>query len=90
MALLKEEKEIIVNHFKKHEKDTGSPEVQVAILTTKIKILTEHFKMHKHDYHSRQGLFAMIAKRKKLLTYLKRKDQARYLTLINELGIRRK
>ena len=89
MSLLKEETKIIVDHFKKHDKDTGSPEVQVAILTTKIKILTEHFKLHKHDFHSRQGLFKMIAKRKKLLTYLKSKDGVRYSTLIEELGIRK-
>ncbi len=89
MALLREEKEIIINHFKQHEGDTGSPEVQVAILTTKIKILTEHFKLHKHDYHSRQGLFKMIAKRKKLLTYLKGKSNERYQKLIKDLGIRK-
>ncbi len=89
MALLKEEKKIIIEHFKKHEKDTGSPEVQVAILTEKIKILTEHFKLHKHDFHSRRGLFKMIAKRKKLLAYLKSKDVNRYSALIAELGIRK-
>ena len=89
MALLKEEKEIIINHFKRHEGDTGSPEVQIAILTTKIKILTEHFKMHKHDYHSRQGLFKMIAKSKKLKDYLKGVSKERYNTLIQELGIRK-
>jgi small subunit ribosomal protein S15 len=89
MALLKEEKQIIIDHFKRHEGDTGSPEVQVAILTTKIKILTEHFKLHKHDYHSRQGLFKMISKRKKLLEYLKNKSNERYQVLIKELGIRK-
>ena len=89
MALLKEEKKIIIDHFKRHDGDTGSPEVQIAILTTKIKILTEHFKHHKHDYHSRQGLFKMIAKRKKLLSYLKGKSQERYQKLIKELGIRK-
>ena len=89
MALLKEEKEIIIEHFKRHEGDTGSPEVQIAILTTKIKILTEHFKLHKHDYHSRQGLFKMIAKRKKLSDYLKGKSKERYSTLIKELGLRK-
>ena len=89
MALLKEEKKIIIDHFKRKEGDTGSPEVQVATLTTKIKILTEHLKEHKHDYHSRQGLFKMIAKRKKLLEYLKGKSKDRYLALIQELGIRK-
>jgi len=89
MALLREEKQIIIDHFKRHEGDTGSPEVQVAILTTKIKILTEHFKLHKHDYHSRQGLFKMIAKRKKLIEYLKGQSKERYQVLIKELGIRK-
>ncbi len=89
MALLKEEKEIIIEHFKQHDGDTGSPEVQVALLTTKIKILTEHFKTHIHDNHSRRGLFIMISKRKSLLEYLKKKSRDRYATLIQELGIRK-
>jgi small subunit ribosomal protein S15 len=89
MALLRQEKQIIIDHFKRKEGDTGSPEVQVAILTTKIMILTEHFKLHKHDYHSRQGLFKMIAKRKKLIEYLKGKSTERYQALIKELGIRK-
>ena len=89
MSLLKEEKQIIIDHFKRHEGDTGSPEVQIAILTTKIKILTEHFELHKHDYHSRQGLFKMIAKRKKLSEYLKGKSKERYQVLKEELGLRK-
>jgi len=89
MALLKEEKEMIINHFRKHENDTGSPEVQIALLSTKIKILEGHFKDHKHDNHSRQGLFKMISKRKKLIEYLKTVSKERYLTVIQELNIRK-
>ncbi|MBN2693470.1 30S ribosomal protein S15 [bacterium] len=89
MALLREEKEIIIEHFRQHEGDTGSPEVQVALLTTKIKILTEHFKTHIHDNHSRRGLFKMISRRKSLLEYLKKKSRDRYATLISELGLRK-
>lgn len=89
MALIREEKEIIINHFKQHDTDTGSPEVQVAILTTDVKILTDHLRNHRHDFHSRQGLFKKIARRKKLLEYLKRKSASRYAALIKELGIRK-
>jgi len=85
----KENKTAVIEDNRTHGKDTGSPEVQIAILTTKIKILTEHFKHHKHDYHSRQGLFKMIAKRKKLSEYLKGKSKERYSVLIKELGLRK-
>ena len=69
--------------------DTGSPEVQAALLTAKITDLTEHFKVHKHDYHSRQGLLRMVSKRRKMLDYLKRKDAERYRALISKLGLRK-
>ncbi|NOX20118.1 MAG: 30S ribosomal protein S15 [Nitrospirae bacterium] len=89
MALSKERKQEIINAFKTHENDTGSPEVQVAILTERINYLTEHFKVHKKDHHSRRGLLKMVAQRKKLLDYLKRKDQQRYEKLIERLGLRK-
>ncbi|ACL69546.1 30S ribosomal protein S15 [Halothermothrix orenii] len=86
--LTKEEKKAIIEEYQLEEGDTGSPEVQVALLTARIKNLTEHLKEHKHDYHSRRGLLKMVGKRKKLLRYLKRKDINRYRDLINRLGIR--
>jgi len=89
VALSKERKQEIINAFKTHENDTGSPEVQVAILTERINYLTEHFKVHKKDHHSRRGLLKMVAQRKKLLDYLKRKDQQRYEKLIERLGLRK-
>ncbi len=79
----------IVNRFKQHEGDTGSPEVQVALLTQRIAHLTDHLRDHKLDHHSRRGLQIMVGKRKRLLTYLRNKDIARYRTLIAELGLRR-
>nr|WP_193334249.1 30S ribosomal protein S15 [Halothermothrix orenii] len=88
MMLTKEEKKAIIEEYQLEEGDTGSPEVQVALLTARIKNLTEHLKEHKHDYHSRRGLLKMVGKRKKLLRYLKRKDINRYRDLINRLGIR--
>lgn len=81
----------IADIVKKHQhsgNDTGSPEVQVAILTAKIKDLTEHFKVHIHDHHSRRGLLRMVSQRRKLLKYLKKKDLTRYRNLIKELGLR--
>ena len=89
MSLNAEAKKIIIDDFKTHESDTGSPEVQVAILTKRINDLTEHFKTHSKDYHSRRGLMMMVGQRRRLLDYLKRKDQARYNTLIERLGLRR-
>ena len=83
------EKEQIVTEYKTKEGDTGSPEVQVALLTKNIEKLQSHFKEHKHDHHSRRGLIRMVNQRRKLLDYLKRKDADRYLALIASLGLRR-
>ncbi len=79
----------IVNEYQLDAKDTGSPEVQVALLTARIVHLTEHFKQHNHDHHSRRGLLRMVNQRRKLLDYLKGKNQERYQTLIKRLGLRR-
>ena len=83
----KEEKSAVIEANKTHENDTGSPEVQVAILTARIQQLTEHLKVHKHDNHSRRGLLKMVGKRRKLLDYLAKKDIERYRALIAKLGI---
>lgn len=83
-----QDKKIIIDEFKINEKDTGSAEVQVAILTKRINELNEHLKVHKHDHHSRRGLLKMVGKRRNLLKYLKNKDINRYRTLIEKLGIR--
>ena len=87
--LLKEQKNEVIVSNRIHETDTGSPEVQVAILTKKINVLTEHLKIHKKDHHSRRGLLKMVAQRHKLLNYLQKKDIQRYRTLIEKLGIRK-
>lgn len=87
--LLKSEKQAIMNHHARFEGDTGSPEVQIAVLTERINRLTEHFKEHKHDYHSQRGLMKMVGRRRNLLTYLKKKDLERYKTLIDRLGLRK-
>ena len=79
----------IVDEYKRDSADTGSPEVQVALLSARINHLTEHFQKHKHDHHSRRGLLRMVNQRRKLLDYLKGKDQARYQDLISRLGLRR-
>ena len=79
----------IMGQFQLHEKDTGSPEVQIALLSAKILYLTEHFKLHKKDHHSRRGLFKLVGQRRRLLDYLKNKDMARYRTVIQRLGIRK-
>ena len=84
-----EEKSAVIEANKTHENDTGSPEVQVAILTARIQQLTEHLKVHKHDNHSRRGLLKMVGKRRKLLDYLAKKDIERYRALIAKLGIRK-
>lgn len=82
-------KEALIKEYAIHEGDTGSPEVQIAILTERINELTEHFKVHKHDYHSYRGLMKMVGHRKSLLSYLKRKDLDRYKSLISRLGLRK-
>ena len=89
MSMTAEQKSVIVEEFKRDEKDTGSPEVQVALLSSQIKHLTEHFKYHIHDHHSRRGLIRMVNQRRKLLDYLKSKNQQRYSDLISKLGLRR-
>lgn len=89
MPTAKEVKEKVVNDFKQHENDTGSSQVQIALLTQRINELTEHFKVHKKDNHSRRGLLKMVAQRRKLLDYLKRKDISEYHTIIKKLKLRR-
>jgi small subunit ribosomal protein S15 len=89
MALTTEQKEAIVKAYGRAEGDTGSPEVQVALLTENINLLQGHFREHSHDHHSRRGLIRMVNSRRKLLDYLKRKDVERYATLIKRLGLRR-
>ncbi|HEY4384047.1 MAG TPA: 30S ribosomal protein S15 [Ktedonobacteraceae bacterium] len=89
MALTLEEKTEIIEDSRVHETDTGSPEVQVSILTTRIKGLTEHLKIHKHDNHSRRGLLMLVGQRRRLLTYLSKKSPDRYRALIAKLGLRR-
>jgi len=88
MVLAKSKKKAVIQENQVHQKDTGSPEVQIAIFTEKIKQLTNHLKIHKKDNHSRQGLLAMISKRRRLLTYLKKKDQSRYEKIIKKLKLR--
>ena len=89
MALAKEAKLDIISQYKTHVTDTGSPEVQVAVLSKRIDELTEHLKMHKKDHHSRRGLLQMVGRRRRLLDYLRREDVERYRTLIQRLGLRR-
>jgi len=89
LAYTSEIKKEILERFKRHETDTGSPEVQVALLSHRINYLTEHLKFHKKDHHSRKGLLELVARRKALLEYLKLKDKSRYLSLIEALGIRK-
>jgi len=84
-----EKKGEIMNTFQLHENDTGSPEVQIALLSARIQYLTEHFKVHKKDHHSRRGLLKLVGRRRKLLDYLKKKEVERYRTIIERLGIRR-
>ena len=88
MAVL-ENKEDTIQEHRTHESDTGSPEVQVAVLTKRIVHLTDHMREHKHDYHSRRGLLQMVGKRRRLLKYLQNKDVERYRALIAKLGLRR-
>lgn len=89
MSIAADEKARVMKDFATKEGDTGSPEVQVAILSSRIATLTEHFKTHKKDNHSRRGLLMMVAQRRKLLDYVKGKDEARYQDLIQRLGLRR-
>lgn len=89
MALAKAEKESLIASYRTHPTDTGSPEVQVALLTEQIRQLTEHLRIHKHDNHSRRGLMKMVGQRQRLLRYLRRTDPTRYQTLIGRLGLRK-
>jgi small subunit ribosomal protein S15 len=89
MALTSESKAEVVKRFQRATTDTGSPEVQIALLTARIQDLTSHFEKHKHDHHSRRGLLKLVNQRRQLLDYLKKKDEGRYNDLINQLGIRR-
>ncbi|KAA9006026.1 30S ribosomal protein S15 [Histidinibacterium aquaticum] len=89
MSITVEEKQKLIKDFGTKQGDTGSPEVQIAIMTSRIATLTEHFKTHTKDNHGRRGLLKMVAQRRKLLDYLKAKDEARYRDLIGKLGIRR-
>ncbi|MFC1840684.1 30S ribosomal protein S15 [Thermodesulfobacteriota bacterium] len=89
MVLTTEAKKEIIEKFKLHGKDTGSPEVQIALLSNRITYLTDHFKTHKKDHHSRRGLLKLVGQRRKLLNYLKKSDLSRYQQIIKELGIRK-
>jgi len=89
MALAKEAKQNIISHYKTHDLDTGSPEVQVALLTQRINELTDHFRTHAKDNHSRRGLLKLVSQRRSLLDYLKGRDINRYHDLINRLGLRK-
>lgn len=89
MVLIKEQKKQVIENFKTHTKDTGSPSVQVALLTEKINYLTEHFKQHKKDFHSRRGLLVMIGKRRRLLSYLSKNDPQKYQETIDKLSLRK-
>jgi small subunit ribosomal protein S15 len=89
VALTKDRKSGIIGNYKTHESDTGSPEVQVALLSERISYLTEHFKSHAKDHHSRRGLLKLVGQRRRLLDYLKSKDSERYSELIKRLGIRK-
>ncbi len=89
MSITAERKTEVVREYARHEGDTGSPEVKVAILSERINNLTEHLKTHKKDFHSRRGLLIMVGQRRRLLDYVKARDQSRYETLIQRLGLRR-
>jgi small subunit ribosomal protein S15 len=89
MALDKDEKTSIIDDYQVHETDTGSPEVQVALLTKRINQLIEHLKLHDHDHHSRRGLLKLVGRRRRLLAYLSLKDRTRYRALIERLGLRK-
>ncbi len=89
MTITKDRKTQIIDQYRREKTDTGSPEVQVALLTARIAELTEHLRVHKKDHASRRGLLMMVSKRSSLLNYLRNKDRTRYLTLINQLGLRK-
>lgn len=89
MVLTSEDKKELIDRFKLHADDTGSPEVQVGLLTKRISYLTEHLKVHKKDHHSRRGLLILVGRRRRLLNYVKNKDVKRYRTIIKALGLRR-
>jgi small subunit ribosomal protein S15 len=89
MTLTKEEKQSIINDYQTHEGDTGSPEVQIAILTRRINQLTEHLKVHTHDESSRRGLLKLVGQRRRLLAYIRRKDFQRYKSITEQLNLRR-
>ncbi len=89
MALLKETKAELIRQYRRHDRDSGSPEVQIAILTNRIGYLTEHFKLHKKDHHSRRGLLNLVGRRRRLLDYLRRIDETRYRAVLERLGIRK-
>jgi small subunit ribosomal protein S15 len=88
-VLESEKRKGIINNFQLHEVDTGSPEVQIALLSARIEYLTEHFRMHKKDHHSRRGLLKLVGKRRRLLDYLKKKELERYRSVIQRLGLRK-
>lgn len=87
--LVSDKKKEIITSYRSHENDTGSPEVQIALLSARIQYLTEHFKSHKKDHHSRRGLLKIVGQRRRILDYLKKKDVSRYRVVIQKLGIRR-
>ena len=89
MPLAAERKRELINQYRIHQQDTGSPEVQIALLNTRINDLTEHLNVHKKDHHSRRGLLRLVSRRRKLLDYLKAKDPSRYRSIVERLGIRR-
>jgi len=89
MDVVELNKNTIIQKFRRHDSDTGSPEVQVALLTSRIKLLTEHLKVHKKDFDSRRGLLMLVGQRRRLLDFLKREDEKRYVKVIRELGIRK-
>ncbi len=89
MVFATEQKQELIDQYKQHDTDTGSPEVQVGLLTHRIKYLTEHLKVHKKDHHSRRGLLILVGRRRRLLNYVKNKDVQRYRDIISNLGLRR-
>lgn len=89
MPLTRESKSTLIEHYQVHAKDTGSPEVQIAVLSERINYLNEHFRVHRKDHGSRRGLLIMVGRRRRLLEYLKRRDSERYKKVINRLGIRK-
>ena len=89
MELVQEKRREIIEQFKTHERDTGSPEVQIALLSERIRYLTDHFKVHKRDHHSRRGLLKLVGQRRRLLNYLKENKLDRYRTVIDRLGLRK-